>query len=217
MADFFDRLVGPASRAVLRPRLPGPFERIEALRAEPREEPGFIAPRTPEPAPAPAEVLREVRHEVHTTDRVTFVRTEHAAPEPPRPARPVPRVETPEPASPPAPTERAPALEPAKPQEPQRIDPPPTPESPSPGVLRAEVAPAASERPRTRVAAAAARASAPKRRDREPDRAEPAVQVEIGRLEVNASRPQQRTRPEPAQRREPAVDLADYLSERANR
>lgn len=215
MADFFDRLVNPGSRAVLRPRQPGPFERIETLHTEPLENAELAPPLAVSPPPGPTEVLRELRQQLHTTDRVTVVHTEHTSAEQPHPTRPGAAPERPEPVSFRVPEERAPVPESAKPAE----SPSGTSEpvfQPSPSVLRVESAPVPSERPRTRIEAAAARTRTREPRKRAPERSEPAVQVEIGRLEVKAAQPRQRPLPETPQRRDPAVNLADYLSERAN-
>lgn len=86
MPDYFDRLLArytpvPAAggAARVRPRLPGPFERVEALRSGPPEpdEPAALIPSAPRPAFGPAESVRHER-EVRT-DRETVVRTEAAA------------------------------------------------------------------------------------------------------------------------------------------
>ncbi|NUK19209.1 hypothetical protein HRW21_28870, partial [Streptomyces lunaelactis] len=103
MPDYFDRLLArytpvPAAgggAARVRPRLPGPFERVEALRSAPQEPdaPAALIPSAPAPAFGPAESVRHER-EVRT-DRHTVLRTEAARPgEPERPAvRAVPRTE----------------------------------------------------------------------------------------------------------------------------
>lgn len=87
MPDYFDRLLArytpvPAAGsgpARVRPRLPGPFERVEALRSRPPEpdQPAALIPSAPQPAFGPAELVRHER-EVRT-DRETVVRTEAAA------------------------------------------------------------------------------------------------------------------------------------------
>ncbi|NUK68138.1 hypothetical protein HRW11_29540, partial [Streptomyces lunaelactis] len=105
MPDYFDRLLarytpvpaagGAGGAARVRPRLPGPFERVEALRSAPQEPdaPAALIPSAPAPAFGPAESVRHER-EVRT-DRHTVLRTEAARPgEPERPAvRAVPRTE----------------------------------------------------------------------------------------------------------------------------
>lgn len=87
MPDYFDRLLArytpvPAAgggAARVRPRLPGPFERVEAMRSGPPEpdEPAALIPSAPQPVFGPAELVRHER-EVRT-DRETVVRTEAAA------------------------------------------------------------------------------------------------------------------------------------------
>ncbi|MFD7505952.1 hypothetical protein [Streptomyces sp. NPDC059850] len=241
MADYFDRLIArhaPASAvavspggadgaatARVRPRLPGPYERIEALRApEPfLDEPGPLLAAPPDPAPVPERFLvREIR----TTDRETVVRG----------TEPAPRAEPDRPAAPPA---AAPLLRPATPltpgPRPAAFDAPGTgrraaapsparegtrrPVTPEPGVpfaaaARAAMAssplPSATAGPATDRAAA--RTAAVRRR---PNAAERVVHVQIGRLEVSAAEPPGRrpaARPEQAGRRGPALSLDDYLS-----
>ncbi|NUK85419.1 hypothetical protein HRW19_13925, partial [Streptomyces lunaelactis] len=103
MPDYFDRLLarytpvsatgGAGGAARVRPRLPGPFERVEALRSAPQEPDAPAALIPSAPAFGPAESVRHER-EVRT-DRHTVLRTEAARPgEPERPAvRAVPRTE----------------------------------------------------------------------------------------------------------------------------
>ncbi|GAA3357304.1 hypothetical protein [Saccharopolyspora gregorii] len=218
MPDFFDRLAARHDPAAvrLRPRLPGPFERVDSLPdAAPEADP-------PAAAGVPAPVLweREVRRterEVHRTDRITVLRTESPATEPPpRPDSP-PQREPAEPVArlvPPVPVVPAP--------EPPRAVRGGEPEQPEPvrdrgGSLRpVAAAPAPADSPRTRIAAAAAAPrTAPASRRRAPAPAEPAVRVEIGRLQVSAAAPQRPPERQRAGRRAPAVNLADYLDERA--
>ncbi|WP_328429401.1 hypothetical protein [Streptomyces sp. NBC_00443] len=99
--DFLDRLiarhapaaVGPRPDVVrVRPRLPGPFERVEAVRAtepEPDDGSGLLWPATTptavRPGETPATATPAAR--LHTERERTFVRTERAQAEPaPRPA-----------------------------------------------------------------------------------------------------------------------------------
>jgi hypothetical protein len=163
-------------------------------------------------------VLR-LEREVRTTDRVFVVRTKSPPAGPPRPAEPAPRAAAPEPGPRPAATSaRAPADEPTKPAEPRRDDrgQPVVLPSSTGSLQAAAAAPVPADAPRTRIAvAAAARTAASATRRRDSRSAEPAVHVEIGRLEVNAARPERRTGSARPLRREPAVNLADYLSERA--
>ncbi|SFS96566.1 hypothetical protein [Saccharopolyspora flava] len=215
MADHFDRLLSAAPRTRLRPRLPGPFERVESLPVPVGTEPDPLAPPSPAPATAPPAEVRRVEREVRSHERITFVRTEHPPPDPVRPAQPVLQGEVPEPAASPPPPPRVPAPERTTIVVPQR-DRPVAPERPRPvGVLRVAAAPVPSDQPRTRVVTAA-RAAAAAPRARAPQPAPPEVRVEIGRLEVTSARPPEPARPAAPQRREPAVNLADYLSERAN-
>ncbi|MGW1007853.1 hypothetical protein, partial [Streptomyces sp. NPDC002520] len=97
--DFLDRLIArhaaPAPDAVrVRPRLPGPFERVEAVRArtpDPDAADSALWPTaTTAPAPErdlPRPTAAEVRH--HTERERTVVRTERSPVEPQ--ARPAPR------------------------------------------------------------------------------------------------------------------------------
>ncbi|MFC5804435.1 hypothetical protein ACFPWT_28385, partial [Streptomyces formicae] len=89
MPDYFDRLLArhtvSAAAAVrgatrVRPRLPGPFERVEALRTAPPEpgEPAPLVPLAPGPSTGPATPVRHER-EVRT-ERETVVRTEAVRP-----------------------------------------------------------------------------------------------------------------------------------------
>ncbi|MFF7650936.1 hypothetical protein ACFZCY_13935 [Streptomyces sp. NPDC007983] len=232
MADYFDRLIARHAPAAahgsatprVRPRLPGPFERIEALRApEPlfdEPAPRFAAPPPSVPAPE-GQIVREIR-----TDRETVVR--HTGPAPrAEGARPA-EAETPAPLLRPA-TPLAPGPRPAPPGAPR-----PERRSAAPGGApdgpRRAAAPTAhpmgpaAARPSlgaplpTRPAdagpdRAAARSAAAGRR--RPKTAERVVHVQIGRLEVSAadpSGPRPAPRPERAGRREPALSLDDYLA-----
>ncbi|WP_243788597.1 hypothetical protein [Saccharopolyspora gloriosae] len=222
MADFFDRLLdrhAPDREAVLlRPRLPGPFERIESLRTEPPEADVPVAPVVPTSPAVPVFDVLRVEREVRTTDRTTVLHTESPPPEQARPAEPAPRPDAPRPAVHPTIPARATTAEPARPVEPRRDERAQPVVAPSPtGSLRvAAAAPVAADAPRTRIAAAAAsRTAAPAHRRSTESAPPPAVHVEIGRLEVTAARPQRRPGSAGPQRRDPAVNLADYLSERA--
>ncbi|MGY5137152.1 hypothetical protein ACWGJW_32995, partial [Streptomyces nigrescens] len=94
MPDYFDRLLARyapspggafpgsgradrAGRALVQPRLPGPFERIEAL-SGPSAEPDGPAPHAPQtPRPARSEEGRiRYEREIRTTERQTVLRTE---------------------------------------------------------------------------------------------------------------------------------------------
>ncbi|MFE3828467.1 hypothetical protein [Streptomyces sp. NPDC059092] len=256
MSDYFDRLLArytpvPAADSAgggtggsdgsggaggtdrvtrVRPRLPGPFERVEALRTTPREPdaPASLIPSAPHPAwgaPEWVEREREVR-----TDRHTVVRTETA-----RPGDPV---------------ERAAATDPFREVEQARPSARPSPSpAPTPGARRGTddgsltprrtaealrtpggapaTAPlgasgslrAATGRPRPRdVDTTTARGAAQNGVGRRAPRpAERTVHVQIGRLEVSAAPPPgpPRTaadRPGTAGRRAPTLTLDDYLT-----
>lgn len=239
MSDYFDRLLtrhvpvvpgagaapggGPDTPVRVRPRLPEPYERVEALRAEPRgaEEAGLLL----RPAPRPA-VRREertaVRHEREIrTEHRTVVRTEPAPhgdrerpPESARPARP-PRT-TGRTAAPPRPgTEPTPRrggrTVPARAAQ----DVPPA-AAPAPARRNTgpDLAPAGTVPLRPSAAdASAARAAGGRRR---PRTAERTVHVRIGRLEVSAAPPAAGPtgagRPQRPARPAPALSLADYLA-----
>ncbi|MCF3131457.1 hypothetical protein [Streptomyces olivochromogenes] len=229
--DFLDRLIArhtaPRPDAVrVRPRLPGPFERVEAVRSrtpdpdatDPAARPSALPTAVPDrdaPRPAAAEVRR------HTERERTVVHTERAVGEPQaRPASPV--------------TPAAPLLRPVAPLAPGPLSAPRTgPRTsgrgrPEPGVDRAAAPvpfpPGTGAAPPTVVSAAprptaadttaardAVRLAAARRPTRTPEQV---VQVQIGRLEVRAGRPDTGTG-QPARRPErpgAAVSLADYLS-----
>ncbi|MFI9028594.1 hypothetical protein [Streptomyces sp. NPDC053560] len=213
-------------RVRLQPRLPGPFERIEALRGAPvePEAPAALYPQAPLAAPAEGERLRFER-EIRTTEHETTV----LRPDPAHPAAPEPADRSTRPV--------APLLRPVAHPEPGLR--PAAPEGQRAGTRRtaghgeesgptrraaATPAPAGRDtaprtvtpalRPRTEVPAArdAARAAAAGRRGQRP--AERVVHVQIGRLEVSAAgteRPAPGGRPGRADRRGPALSLADYL------
>lgn len=220
MPDFFDRLAArhdPAGGPVrLRPRLPGPFERVDSLPAVP--EPEAPAARAPASPPMREREVRRVEREVRTTDRITVVRDESSPPERTRQAETQARQEKSEPTVRPETPSREvfpehPRPAPAASTEPEAAEP----VRERGGALRAAVlAPAPAESPRTRTtAAAAAPRPAPAARRRAAEPAEPAVRVEIGRLQVSAAPPQRPPERPRSGRREPAVNLADYLDERA--
>ncbi|MGW0692182.1 hypothetical protein [Streptomyces sp. NBC_01578] len=234
MPDYFDRLLArytpvPAAgggAARVRPRLPGPFERAEALRSGPPEpgEPAALIPSAPQPVFGPAESVRHER-EVRT-DRETVVRTEAAAvPGEPerraaqaapvmgpllRPAAAAPSVTRPVASDAPRAARRGAAAPVAD-----------APRTPAAAVPRAAdtAAAAASAPARPRGAdTAAARGAALNGVGRRPPRpAERVVHVQIGRLEVSAAPPPGASRPagghpDHSGRRAPALTLDDYLS-----
>ncbi|MEU7564314.1 hypothetical protein [Streptomyces eurythermus] len=230
--DFLDRLIARHTATApdtvrVRPRLPGPFERVEAVR-----------PRTPEPDPAdtvwPATTssaapgrddprpTTEIHH--HTEHRRTVVRTEPARTEtePGRAtaaARPEARLLRP--AGPltagPRPAPRTTARGTGRP-DPQTDADRTVASAPAPlgtGAAPTAVVPMAA-RPGaadTTAARTAARRSAGRRAGRTPEQV---VRVQIGRLEVTAAQPSARTGPRPgtrpAERPGTTLSLADYLA-----
>ncbi|MEE1739337.1 hypothetical protein [Streptomyces sp. BE147] len=246
MPDYFDRLLaryapvadssggpgGPDSsgaRVRVRPRLPGPFERAEALRQAPPEpdEPAALLPSAPPHSRPALPLTTRPGRETHT-ERHTVVRTEQA----PRPAWDGPPALSPAPASTPLPRPSAapaPARRPgtaegaraARRGGPSAPDAPPT----APAVAAAPVPPsagfartAASTAPRgsdTAAARGAALGSVGRRAPRPADRV---VHVQIGRLEVSAAPTAGTNGPpggrpaQPAGRPAPVLTLDDYLS-----
>ncbi|MGP3982005.1 hypothetical protein [Streptomyces sp. KR80] len=232
MPDYFDRLLArhapqaSCTAVRVRPRLPGPFERVEALRADPPQpdEPAPLFPAAPRPD-VPARAL--VRHEREIrTDRHTVVRTE-AVPreEPDRPVVDAARTAAPllRPATPVTPLLRS--VPPEAPRAGRRAASPaadasPWASAPKPAPADGNVAPlAAPAPPRPRAADAtaargAARAAAARRGGRPAERV---VHVQIGRLEVSAAGGPGANRPagarsEPSGRRAPAMSLDDFLT-----
>ncbi|MGW2955197.1 hypothetical protein [Streptomyces eurythermus] len=230
--DFLDRLIARHTATApdtvrVRPRLPGPFERVEAVR-----------PRTPEPDPAdsawPATTpsaaperdgprpATEIHH--HTEHQRTVVRTEpaHAETELGKAtaaARPEARLLRP--AGPltagPRPAPRATARGTGRP-DPETGTDRTAPSAPAPlgtGAAPTAVVPMAA-RPGaadTTAARTAVRQSAGRRAGRAPEQV---VRVQIGRLEVTAAQPPARTGPRPgtrpAERPGTTLSLADYLA-----
>ncbi|MFF4231942.1 hypothetical protein [Streptomyces sp. NPDC001820] len=231
MPDYFDRLLArytpvPAAggaAARVRPRLPGPFERVEALRSEPPEPdaPAALVPTAPGPAFGPAELVRHER-EVRT-DHHTVVRTEAArADEAEMPAAPPTPGPGPllRPAATAFPTARPAADVPRSARRaavPAVDDAPRTPPAPAPREPAPPVAATAPARPRG-ADTAAARGAAPSGVGRRAPRpAERVVHVQIGRLEVSAAPPPGASgagsgRADHTGRRAPALTLNDYLS-----
>ncbi|MCX4969412.1 hypothetical protein OHA98_32590 [Streptomyces sp. NBC_00654] len=219
---------GSGARVRVRPRLPGPFERAEALRQGPPEpdEPAALLPSALQPSRPALPLMTRPGRETHT-ERHTVVRTEQA----PQPAGDGPPAPYPAPA--PTPLLRpsaapAPALRPgtaegtraARRGGPSAPDAPPTapavaaaPARPSAGFARTAVptAPRGSDTAAARGALGSVGRRAPRPADR-------VVHVQIGRLEVSAAptagtngspggRPAQ-----PAGRPAPVLTLDDYLS-----
>ncbi|MEU9112635.1 hypothetical protein AB0D04_12740 [Streptomyces sp. NPDC048483] len=253
LPDYFDRLLarhtptpadgplpgvpgiapddGRGRPALVRPRLPGPFERIEALRADDGEggegrDPALTAPPSRLQPPLPGPLSGRVEREVRVTERETVVRTEadargaaEGAEGALRPSAPLLR-----PAAPLTPTARPAAAEPVRPRrraeasgdDDGTAERSLAPVTVSPGGETTRSSPRTPLQPRRDDAAAArgaARQAAAGRRGGRP--AERVVHVQIGRLEVTAAGGQDRTaaaRPDRTVRRGPALSLADYLS-----
>ncbi|WP_031481593.1 hypothetical protein [Streptomyces bicolor] len=234
--DFLDRLiarhapaaVGPRPGVVrVRPRLPGPFERVEAVRATapdpddgtdllwPSTTPSDVRPvGTPRPA-APAARL-------HTERERTVVRTEHTPADPaPRPApRALPDAPLLRPVAPVATTPRPTPdaarravgrgrSERAVTQSAAPMPNPPGRDAASPAAVSTPLRPSAAD---TAAARDAVRQAAARRPGKAPEQV---VQVQIGRLEVTAGPSpsggnRQRT---PATGRSGAtLSLAEYLA-----
>ncbi|MFF7095469.1 hypothetical protein ACFY9A_24200 [Streptomyces rubradiris] len=230
--DFLDRLIARHTATApdtvrVRPRLPGPFERVEAVRPRTPEPdsadtpwPATTPSASPEPdGPRPA---TEIHH--HTEHRRTVVRAEPA----------LTATESGE-ASPAA----SPAARLLRPTGPLTAGPHPAPRTtargtgrpdPEPGADRTTAAtptpPATGAAPTAAVPTAArpsaadataartaVRQSAGRRAGRAPEQV---VRVQIGRLEVTAAQPPARTgsRPgtRPAERPGTTLSLADYLA-----
>ncbi|CAL9325452.1 hypothetical protein [Streptomyces sp. SudanB52_2052] len=233
--DFLDRLLArhaaPAAQRPgvvrVRPRLAGPFERIEAVRATPADPDGS-EPLWPVTAPAAAArpgPARPAAREVVVTERErTVVRTEQA----PAPADPAARPVRP--AEPEAPLLRpvaatGPVLRPvpdtgrraagrgrterAAPTHAASVPGPPGAGAVPPAAVSAPLLPSAAD---TAAARDAARQAAARRPGRQ---AEQVVQVQIGRLEVTAGGAPPGgggPRPRAAERPRATVSLADYLA-----
>ncbi|MFJ9820828.1 hypothetical protein ACIRU3_37300 [Streptomyces sp. NPDC101151] len=230
--DFLDRLIARhgAARADgvrVQPRLPGPFERVEAVRARTPDPDAADSVLLPSATPSPVPDLdvprpaAEVRR--HTERERTVVHTERTPAE--LEARPAPT-------APP----RAPLLRPAAPLAPRPLPVPQTGSrtsgrgGPEPGADRAAASvptpPGADAASLTVVSAAmrpsaadttAAREAVRQAAARRPGKApEQVVQVQIGRLEVTAGQPPSRngTRQpaRPAERPGATLSLADYLA-----
>ncbi|MFD5835196.1 hypothetical protein ACFWHV_16735 [Streptomyces collinus] len=232
--DFLDRLLArhtsPAARrpgvVLVRPRLAGPFERTEAVRAT-APDPDGAGPLWPAVAPTaetwPAPASPAAREVVRTERERTVVRTEQTPAPGELTARPVRPAEPGEPLLRPAPPVR-PALRPV-PGTARRAagrDRPegtaPTSAASAPPPPGADAAPPAVSAPLLPSAAdtAAARDAVRQAAARRPGRpAEQVVRVQIGRLEVTAGGTPQgggRARPREAERPRTTVSLADYLA-----
>ena len=224
MADHFDRLAGRTApdggtAPRVQPRLPGPFERIDTLGADP--EPPPSAPARPAERPVPLPAPLPAAYPAHRK----------AEPAPPRPV-PLPLAlrETPAPehgallapAVPPPPPQPVAGREPSEPVTVRAVGPQPHtepgPHLPAPPAVR----PAAARPAAPAVAAPAHRPGTagrtapadPAGRERQPRPPERVVHVSIGRLEVTAAgrRPDAGRRAERAGRADPGLSLRTYLS-----
>ncbi|MEU3561268.1 hypothetical protein [Kitasatospora sp. NPDC006786] len=227
MPDHFDRLVakggpgGDRTGVRVRPRLPGPFERLDALAPAPPvvDEESFGPGRSdgrPVPVPLPRPPAAPPAAPVERTLRAVVGEDRPAV----APVLPLPR--TPLLIAPPVTPGAAPAVEPAVRREAARPAAVPTPvtarhlaAAPEPPTA----APPAPARPAAALASVrrAAGAAAPgqahgtgaRRRQRPVERV---VQVRIGRVEVTAARSTPAGPPKPAAARPgPALDLDKYL------
>ncbi|WP_435213296.1 hypothetical protein [Streptomyces sp. bgisy034] len=233
--DFLDRLIarhapaaaGPRPDAVrVRPRLPGPFERVEAVRStapEPDDGSGLPWPATAPAAVGPGEAPRPARPvaRTHTERERTVVHTERAPADPaPRPAaRALPDTPLLRPVAPIAPgprpapdAVRAPGggrQERGSTQSAASVPIPPGTDAASPAAVSTPPRPGAAD---TAAARDAVRQAAARRPGRAPEQV---VQVQIGRLEVTAGPSPSggtRQRTPSAGRQGATLSLADYLA-----
>ncbi|GGO94905.1 hypothetical protein [Wenjunlia tyrosinilytica] len=237
MPDFFDRLLArhapdrrgaPGGAARVRPRLPGPFERVETTGVEPLEPslPSAGAPGSraaaahPAPGPGRAESAAGPAPTPAGPRPASSAHDRRPRPEAPRAAAPAPLlVAPPVPTAVPGPIaqrvqRRRPedgggGREERRAQRPQQ--PRSAPAGPQPAVRPAPApAPARPQAPRR---AAAKASDAERRRRRQP--AEQVVHVSIGRLEVKAAERKGAAKPvkdTAAGRPAPSMKLDQYLS-----
>ncbi|MEV5844612.1 hypothetical protein AB0M32_21870 [Streptomyces sp. NPDC051985] len=225
--DFLDRLIArhtaprpAATRA--RPRLPGPFERVEAVRTT---APGTAAPLWPTTAPAavpetaaPDPALGETRTTHTERERTVVHREPPVAPAEPavrRPVAPLLRPAAPVAAAVPRPTASGAVRPPAGRARPE-TSPISAPVPVPPGTDAVPDGVSAAPRPRA-ADTAAARDAVRQAAARRPARAaaEQVVQVQIGRLEVTAAAAGDgRRRPPAKERAGAALGLAEYLADR---
>ncbi|MDQ1039738.1 hypothetical protein QFZ75_006154 [Streptomyces sp. V3I8] len=233
--DFFDRLlarhtpaaVPPADVVRLRPRLAGPFERVEAVRAAAPEPDaaGALWPTAPQQSPwGPDLVSPTVREVQLRTERErTVVQTGRPVSEEPTPwlvPPDLPEVPLLRPAAAAVPASRpvpGSARRPAGRAEPERVASPSAVSVPLPSGTGAASPAAGSTAPRPSTAdTAAARDAVRQATGRRSGRGgEQVVQVQIGRLEVTAAgaAPAGGSRRSAAPGRPAAtVSLADYLA-----
>ncbi|MEJ8650072.1 hypothetical protein WKI65_18725 [Streptomyces sp. MS1.AVA.3] len=252
--DYFDRLLaryapapggaapaapgggrtGGARRTLVQPRLPGPFERIEALRGTPAEpdEPAPLYPQAPG-AWLPGDEHVRYEREIRTTERQTVLRSEaprlEAAHDPGghQHLRPVASLLRPAVSAEPGPRSAAPgAVRPQQPDGARAGDGGTVRPAAStlvlPGLESGSLAAVSPLRPHADglpTARNAARGTSAGRRGQRGG--ERVVHVQIGRLEVSAAGtepPAAGGRPARAERRAPSLSLADYLArgERTN-
>ncbi|WP_432194962.1 hypothetical protein [Streptomyces sp. bgisy027] len=233
--DFLDRLIarhapaaaGPRPDAVrVRPRLPGPFERVEAVRStapEPDDGSGLPWPATAPEAERPGDAPRPAppAARTHTERERTVVPTERAPADPaPRPAaRALPDTPLLRPVAPIAPgprpapdAVRAPGRgrqERGSTQSAAAVPIPPGTDAASPAAVSTPPRPGAAD---TAAARDAVRQAAARRPGRAPEQV---VQVQIGRLEVTAGPSPSggtRQRTPSAGRQGATLSLADYLA-----
>ncbi|MER5940168.1 hypothetical protein ABT121_22925 [Streptomyces sp. NPDC001928] len=205
--DFLDRLIARHTPAAagprpgvtrVRPRLPGPFERVEAVRStapEPDDGSDLLWPATAPSAARPGKAPRQATPALRplVERERTVVRTEHTPADPaPRPApralpetpllRPVTPV-TPGPRPAPDAVQRAAGRgrpERGAPQSAASVPTPPGTDAATPAVVSNPLRPSAAD---TAAARDAVRQAAARRPARAPEQV---VQVQIGRLEVTA-------------------------------
>ncbi|AZQ32991.1 hypothetical protein EJ357_05610 [Streptomyces cyaneochromogenes] len=234
--DFLDRLIARHAPAAagprpgvsrVRPRLPGPFERVEAVRAtapQPDDGTDLLWPSTTPSKVRPVEAPRPGPHAVrpHAERERTVVRTERAPADPaPQPApRALPEAPLLRPVAPvatgPRPTPDAAhravgrgRQERDSTQSAAAVPIPPGRDAASPAAVSTPLRPSAAD---TAAARDAVRQAAARRPGKAPEQV---VQVQIGRLEVTAGPSpsgggRQRT---PATGRNGAtLSLADYLA-----
>ncbi|MFE6867517.1 hypothetical protein ACFVFS_13225 [Kitasatospora sp. NPDC057692] len=233
MPDHFDRLVakgGPggdlAAGVRVRPRLPGPFERITALGPAPTAVgeasavPGGRPLAAPLPRTAPDPTARAGAPRATAGDDRPSAVPALPLPRPPllvapaiapaavSAAGPVPRVEAARPAAPPPRTARPATAVPLL--APPRATAPEPPLGTPPAPARPAAAPASGRRASAAAAPGQAPGTGARRRQRPVERV---VRIQIGRVEVRAAeRAPVGPRGPAATRPAPSVDLTGYLT-----
>ncbi|QHC25855.1 hypothetical protein [Streptomyces sp. GS7] len=220
-------------RVLVQPRLPGPFERVEALRGAGAGEDGGTEPLYPRAAAGPAtpyagEQPRYEREIRTVSERETVLRSEVARADPADAGRTAGPAAGPllRPAAVPEPGLRATAAESVRARgrtgaagaERAAADRAAASSAGASGTADASDGPVAVLRPRADVlppARTPVPRAAPGGRRGQRGPAERVVHVQIGRLEVSAAgaeRPAAGGRPARAERRAPSLTLADYLA-----